>query len=248
MAGATNRNNVTWIHDDARTMPQFSTQSKIATSLDNYLDILNSEKIPPDMKVKLATLFQQKYDRSRRPQIYRDEQAISNEDNDEDDIYLGSTQYADYSGPELAIAVILGKSNISKLQPIKRLAAELYKQRRHFNWNYKGIITHPPQYRHTPHLKLSRMIDIMVTKMEKPTPTESSIIFNIIRPFYKDIKPHVKNTSILQQMNAWDIYNSQSASARNRGPAMVTSTPKPPSKRKKPRIAANLSNIPYVSL
>ena len=253
LAGAANRNNVTWIHDEPTTMPQFSTQSKIATSLDNYLDILNSEKIPPELKVKLATLFQQKYDRSRRQENYRDPQAIDNEyPSDEDDINLGNTSYAHYSGPELAIALILGKSNITKIPLVKRLAAELYKQRKYFNWNYKGIITHPPRYRHTPHLKLRRMIDIMVTKIEKPTLTESSIIFNIIRPFYKDIKPHVKNTTILQQMKAWDIYSSQSASSRNRRPAMVGSTtPKPPpsSKRKKmSKLQQNLSNVTYESL
>ena len=214
--GGEDKNNITWIYDDQTKLPQFSAQSKIGTSLDKYLDILNSKNIPENIKLQLATLYKTKYDRTRKPEIYRDEDYDDPSEEDQNDINLGNTQYAHYSGPQLAIALILSNATLGKMPFIKKLAAELMKYPGFINWNYKGILTHPPKYRFTPHIDIARFIDIMVTKSEKPTDTEKGIILNIVRPFYQKIKSHVKNTELLQSFQQWDIYQGQSSGTRPR--------------------------------
>ena len=126
-------------------------------------------------------------------------------DEDDDDINIGNTQYAQHSGPELSVAIILSRTTITKMPLIKKMAGELMKQTRFVKWNYRGILTHPPKYKGTPHINLARMLDIMLTKTEKASPTEMGIILNIIKPFYRNIKPHVKNTHILKQFDTWDM-------------------------------------------
>ena len=211
--GAKNNNNLTWIYDDETKLPQFSAQSKIETLLDKYLDVLNSKNIPENIKLKLATLFKTRYDRTRKPELYRDDDYDQSDEN-QDDINLGNTQYAHYSGPQLAIALILSNASLVKLPLIRKFAAELMKHTRYINWNYKGILTHPDKYRFSPHIDIARFIDIIISKDEKPTDTEKSIILNIVRPFYRDIKPHVKNTVIRQTFNLWDVHQGQSTSTR----------------------------------
>ena len=207
------KDKITWLYGDETKLPQFSAQSKIGTSLDKYLDILNSKNIPENIKLQLATLYKTKYDRTRRPEMYRDDDYDLSDEN-QDDIILGNTQYAHYSGPQLAIALILNNATLGKMPFIRKLATELMKYPRYINWNYKGILTHPTKYRFTPHIDIARFIDIMITKSEKPTDTEKGIILNIVRPFYQNIKSHVKNTEILQSFQQWDIYQGQSSSTR----------------------------------
>ena len=230
--GAKTKNNLAWLYQDDTKLPQFSTQSKIESSLDDYLNILNSKDIPNDMKVKLATFYKQKYDRSRKPDVFKDDDYYDDEDENFDDINIGNTALATYSGPELAVAIILSKTNVTKIPLIKKLSTELMKHTKYINWNYKGIITHPEQYRNTQHINLGRMLNIMVSKTEKATPTEFAIITNIIRPFYLDIKSHIKNSEIQKHFKDLDIYQGLTASGRTTK-SISTATPRASSNKKK---------------
>ena len=129
------------------------------------------------------------------------------------DIYIGNTQYAQHSGPELAVAIVLSKTTITKIPLVKKLAWELMKHTKYINWNYKGILTHPSKFKGTRHINLARMLDIMITKTEKATPTEMGIILNVIKPIYPYLKPHVRNINIRKQFDQWDV---APAAVRNR--------------------------------
>ena len=58
--GVTDGEKIVWNHDDPTTLPKYSNQHKIASSLDEYESILNS-KIPQHLKIKLLDFYKQKY-------------------------------------------------------------------------------------------------------------------------------------------------------------------------------------------
>lgn len=212
-ADGISKKEVMWVHQDDETLPQFSKQSKIENSLENYLKILNSKDISDDLKVKLATIYKQKYDRSRHHDLYKDSEYDA-DDEDDSDVIIGNSQNTHYTGQEVAIALALAKSTVTKMPLLKKLADELMKHTKYINWNHKGVLTHPQRYRYTPHLNLTTMLDIMINKRNKATPTEMGIILNIIRPFYREIKPHLKNEKIINQIDEWNTYNRKTASMR----------------------------------
>ena len=197
--------NLVWTHQDQYQLPQFSSQSKIENAFDKYKSILNSDELSETMKLKLMEVFKNKYDKTRQDSsrtLYS-----GDEDDDED-------PYGHYSGPQLAVALLLSKTGLSKMSLVKKMTDELQQHKKHFNWDFNGTITHPPKYRRSPHINLSKMVNVLTVKNNKPTPTELAIITNIVRPFYQKIRAHVKNKDILKQFNLWDIYNRQASSSR----------------------------------
>ena len=198
-----------WLYDGDSQLPRYSKQKKLADSFERYNQILHA-KIPINWKLKLLQQAKDRYDSYRQDRKVLDG-AYDSED-DDDDYSKAPQDKREEINRKTAVANILINVPATKMRAVKSLTEDLMENAKHVNWNNKGLIIHPKQYKHTPHLNLKTMIDIIINK-NKGSQTEMKIVRDLIRPFYDSVRDHVKNEKLIQEFEEWD---SQSKRRSNR--------------------------------
>ena len=209
-------NNLMWIHNDAHKLPQFSVQSKIADSYRAYNDILKS-KVPDDLKIKLMQFYGDRYNNTRKAPYGGIFAGHDSDDSESGDTIttVAPTQQRRQQGDALtAVSEVIKKTSSKAMKvSVKNLANELIKHDIFFQWDVNGNITFPKSV-NTNIINLHKLIRILIY-VRSGTMPEHYEISNIIRPFYKKIKPFVRNKSILSKIEEWDRYKGSSASTRH---------------------------------
>ena len=188
------KNHLQWIYSDDSKLPEYSKQTKIGDSFDQYKEILNAD-IPDPMKIKLMHIFKDKYDNYRREKHFDEDNYDSDDFMDlEDDIL--DRQQREEKARKHAIYDILMKVPASKIKTVKGLADDLLKNTDQINWNSRGVITKPLKYKDSAHLNMAKLLNIISSKA-LGTPAEMVIVKDIIKTIYKNIKlANVKNKEI----------------------------------------------------
>ena len=192
--------NLMWLFDDDSKLPQFSRQSRLADSFEQYKNVLHATNIPDHVKIKLMQLYKDRYD------SYRNDKMVDDDDYDSDtyvDDGLANATQRDGLARKKAISDILFATPDLRVRKVKVLGNALLDNTDYINWNSKGDFTYPAKYKHSKHLNLFKLLTIATSKASG-TPTEMNIILDIIRPFYQNIKGLVKNDEILKHMAEWD--------------------------------------------
>ena len=199
-----------WLHDDKYKLPQFSSQRKIEDNYEQYKNILNAKDIPDDLKIKLMNVYKNRYDSSRHPPSDND-----GDDDDDDDDDNGALDDGDHNNSQkIGAALAIAKTAAGRMSLAKKLVEEMMRHPQYISWNRRGLITLPIKYKHSRHMNLYEMLNILTGKKSTVNQTQLKIIIHIIRPFYRHIKPHVKNETIIKQFDEWDHSNKTTASDR----------------------------------
>ena len=213
-----NKNNLQWLYTDDSKLPQYSKQNKIVDSFDKYKEILNAN-IPDNLKIKLMHLYKDKYDSYRLGSNFDDGDPHYDSDDDDDFVQHANLpiQQNEQNERNKPIAKLLMTLPKNKMSAVRGLVEDFEKEPEYLHWNAKGVLKRPAKYANTPHMNIIKLIKIMTTK-SIVTPTELSIIKDILKPIYTNINiSRVKNEQIEQFIV--DLYKKNhngNRSVRNR--------------------------------
>ena len=138
---------------------------------DTLNEILNSQNVPEDLKIKLYMILKQKYDHT--------DNETNNENNVKDE-KLASFD-TEVESPRSVLSKILNKMGNTKIQSGFKLSNILVDEWKNLRWNAAGDITHPKLKNHGA-FDMSMLVKSILTK--DVSHTHTMIAEKIIRPFY----------------------------------------------------------------
>ena len=191
-----------WVFNDRNTLPQFSAPNKLVDSFSKYKKILDMD-LPEKLKIQLAQYYNDKYNQAR----FKGNK-LNNDDGDSDDDDGDDVDDVSYLNPETraldqAISKIR-KNSKPKAILAGRIGKIMLKSPKHIKWEGSGEISHP---KYINNLNLLKLLSCLVYA-RKGSVQELQDIFNLIRPFYKKIKDHIINKSVLAKIRTFYDTNS----------------------------------------
>ena len=192
-----------WVFNDRNTLPQFSVGNKLVDSFSKYKKILDMD-LPEKLKIQLAQYYKEKYNHARfKGNEFNNDDGDSDDDGDDDD-----DDDVGYLNPETrALEQVISKiRKNSKPKAIlaARIGKIMLKSPKHIKWEGSGEISFP---KYINNLNLLKLLSCLVYA-RKGSVQELQDIFNLIRPFYKKIKDHIINKSLLAKINTFYDTNS----------------------------------------
>ena len=193
-----------WVFNDRNTLPQYSTPNKLVDTFSKYKKILDMD-LPEKLKIQLAQYYKDKYNHARFNEnefnngINSDDENDDDDDNDDAKIYLNPQKRA----LEEAISKIR-KNSKPKGILAARIGKIMIESPKFIKWEGTGDISHP---KYANNLNLFNLLSCLVYA-KKGSTQELRDIFNLIRPFYKKIKDHIINKSIILKIRTFRDSNS----------------------------------------
>ena len=170
--------NLYWTLNDETKLPQYSVQTKIDNSFNEYEQILNSN-IPEHLKITLMQYYRQKYNNSKLTSL--------NEDMKDVDI----ADEIEKVGME---TTILKFPTQGKRTLARNILIKLSQMKDFITWDKLGDITNPAI--HLDSIKnLKDFISILIFA-KHGTSDEIMNVYQIIEPFYSEIASYIVNTRI----------------------------------------------------
>ena len=152
---------VSYLHTDARSLPQYSQQTRLQQSFKNYTDLLETNDIPLHLKMPLLEYYNQKFANSKNEKRGPIITSSDDEGSDSGDESNNNTHYQFQA--ERGVAVTLPHFLKGKWGDAKRILTQLGKHHKHIRWNSLGHIT-KPVIRRSSVKDLTSLLDILVHK------------------------------------------------------------------------------------
>ena len=173
----------------ANELPEFSRASKLRESYDKITDILDDKTISDELKIKLYTIFKQKYDNTKN----KDD---SPDNKNESEMNLHTKVVG-------ADEIKLMREIIESFTPAKQRAAGqigevLLNHPQLIRWNGSGDIV-LPKIPNTYPLSLRRLLDIMVYA-NRGSNSEIESLMKIIAPIGKKLLSYIVNGKVIDNL------------------------------------------------
>ena len=178
---------------DSNTLPQFSKAANIQRSFNNITDILNSDDMTDDLKLKLYNILKSKYDLTRED---------DNETDDEMDHYDHDKPLIDKRNNFVLQRILTKIPKGVKYDSAINIGDVIVTKNKYISWNRNGKITTPDTDENE--LDLEEFLKILVYS-NKGTNAQIRLVVNIIKPFYKSIERYVKNKQIKRSIDQWHL-------------------------------------------
>ena len=177
-----------------KQLPQFSRGSRIKKSYDDISKILNDNSISDDLKVRLYTMFRQKYNNARNARESDEDDGV---EDDEDLIVKRKSKQRELVGALRDIAERLPAGK--KQRNAFRIIHILTKNKRHLRWDFDGTIIHPPHRDLEEIGNMKKFFDIILYK-NKGSPVQVGVVADLIKPFFREMEQFIENEKVVKKL------------------------------------------------
>jgi len=182
-----------WLPNE-RQLPQFSRGSRIKKSYDDISNILNDNSISDDLKVRLYTMFRQKYNNARNVRESDEDDGL---EDDEDLIVKRKSKQRELVGALRDIAEKLPAGK--KQRNAFRIIHILTKNKRHLRWDFDGTIIHPPHRDLEEIGNMKKFFEIILYK-NKGSPVQVEVVADLIKPFFREMEQFIENEKVVKKL------------------------------------------------
>ena len=188
---------VSYLHTDARSLPQYSQQTRLQQSFKNYTDLLETNDIPLHLKMPLLEYYNQKFANSKNGKRGAIITSSDDEGSDSGDESNNNTHYQFQA--ERGVAVTLPHFLKGKWGDAKRILTQLGKHHKHIRWNSLGHIT-KPVIRRSSVKDLTSLLDILVHKT-KGDRDKWADVTKLLLPILPAMREFILNTRLLSYVD-----------------------------------------------
>ena len=191
---------MSYLHTDARSLPQFSQQTRLQQSFKNYTDLLESNDIPLHLKIPLLEYYNQRYANSKNEKQGPTSPISSDEgsefgDHDGDDSN-NTTHYKFQS--EQGASLTIPQITQGKRRDAERILTQLTKFHKHIRWNSQGEIIKPVLGRSSVN-DLKSLLEIIIYR-NKGNVVQFADVTKILLPILPQIREFIQNRKLLSYM------------------------------------------------
>ena len=188
---------VSYLHTDARSLPQYSQQTRLQQSFKNYTDLLETNDIPLHLKMPLLEYYNQKFANSKNGKRGAIITSSDDEGSDSGDESNNNTHYQFQA--ERGVAVTLPHFLKGKWGDAKRIATQLGKHHKHIRWNSLGHIT-KPVIRRSSVKDLTSLLDILIHR-QKGNRDQYADVTKLLLPILPHMREFILNRKLLSYVD-----------------------------------------------
>ena len=188
---------VSYLHTDARSLPQYSQQTRLQQSFKNYTDLLETNDIPLHLKMPLLEYYNQKFANSKngkRGPIITSSDDEGSEFGDESN---NTTHYQFQA--ERGVAFTLPQILKGKRGDAERILTQLGKYHKHIRWNSLGEII-KPVIRRSSVKDLTSLLDILIHR-QKGNRDQYADVTKLLLPILPQMREFILNRKLLSYVD-----------------------------------------------
>ena len=180
--GEDKQKNIPIFLPDAPYLPEYSRGRNLRKSYDNMSDILYSNDIPDEIKIKLYHIFRDKYEDIRKPSRIDMETGIQSD-----------TEH-DSNKDSRILERILARLPENKQELGSTVGDILYNDDM-IKWSKYGYITSPPTPREQ--MDLNKLLKILIYR-NTGTKNEIDLVYSIVKPIFNILEPYILNRKLIK--------------------------------------------------
>ena len=189
---------VSYLHTDARSLPQFSQQTRLQQSFKNYTDLLELNDIPLHLKIPLLEYYNQRFANSKNEKQGPTSPLSSDEGSEfgDGDDSNNTTHYKFQS--EQGASLTIPQITQGKRRDAERILTQLAKFHKHIRWNSQGEIIKPVIGRSSVK-DLKSLLEIIIYR-NKGNVVQFADVTKILLPILPQIREFIQNRKLLSNM------------------------------------------------
>ena len=189
---------MSYLHTDARSLPQFSQQTRLQQSFKNYTDLLESNDIPLHLKIPLLEYYNQRFANSKNEKQGPTSPLSSDEGSEfgDGDDSNNTTHYKFQS--EQGVLLTIPQITHSKRRVAEQILTQLTKFHKHIRWNSQGEIIKPVLGRSSVN-DLKSLLEIIIYR-NKGNVVQFADVTKILLPILPQIREFIQNRKLLSYM------------------------------------------------
>ena len=188
---------VSYLHTDARSLPQFSQQTRLQQSFKNYTDLLESNDIPLHLKIPLLEYYNQRFANSKNEKQGPTSPLSSDDEGSEFGDESNNTTHYKFQA-ERGASFTIPQMTQGKRRDAERILTQLTKFHKHIRWNSQGEIIKPVIGRSSVK-DLKSLLEIIIYR-NKGNVVQFADVTKILLPILPQIREFIQNKKLLSYM------------------------------------------------